>query len=87
MHTRLGARSLWLLVCRGGCVVLPLIVALGYAGWSAGQLEQELKDNSWLTAEANERVMFHTPLEERWSAAAGLVGVDPLQLPGYAGHA
>ena len=63
------------------------IMALGYAGWSAGQLEQELKDNSWLTAEANERVVFHTPLEERWSAAAGLVGVDPLQLPGYAGHA
>jgi putative transcriptional regulator len=63
------------------------LMALGYAGWSAGQLEQELKDNSWLTAEANERVMFHTPLEERWSAAAGLVGVDPLQLPGYAGHA
>ncbi|NUO71788.1 MAG: YqgE/AlgH family protein [Frateuria sp.] len=63
------------------------LMALGYAGWSAGQLEQELKDNSWLTAEANERVLFHTPLEERWSAAAGLVGVDPLQLPGYAGHA
>ena len=63
------------------------LMALGYAGWSAGQLEQELIDNTWLTVEANERVMFHTPLEERWSAAAGLVGVDPLQLPGYAGHA
>ena len=63
------------------------LMALGYAGWSAGQLEQELKDNTWLTAEASERVVFHTPLEERWSAAAGLVGVDPLQLPGYAGHA
>lgn len=63
------------------------LMALGYAGWSAGQLEQELKDNTWLTVEANERVVFHTPLEERWSAAAGLVGVDPLQLPGYAGHA
>jgi len=63
------------------------MMALGYAGWSAGQLEQELKDNTWLTVEASERVVFHTPLEERWSAAAGLVGVDPLQLPGYAGHA
>lgn len=63
------------------------LMALGYAGWSAGQLEQELMDNTWLTAEANERVLFNTPLEERWSAAAGLVGVDPLQLPGYAGHA
>lgn len=63
------------------------LMALGYSGWGAGQLEQELKDNTWLTAEANERVIFHTPLEERWSAAAGLVGIDPLQLPGYAGHA
>ena len=62
-------------------------MALGYAGWSAGQLEQELKDNSWLTVEASERVVFDTPLEERWSAAAGLVGVNPLQLPGYVGHA
>lgn len=63
------------------------LMALGYAGWGAGQLEQELKDNTWLTADASERVIFHTPLEERWSAAAGLVGIDPLQLPGYAGHA
>lgn len=63
------------------------LMALGYAGWSAGQLEQELKDNSWLTVEASERVVFDTPLEERWSAAAGLVGVNPLQLPGYVGHA
>ncbi|WP_049622596.1 YqgE/AlgH family protein [Frateuria defendens] len=63
------------------------LMVLGYAGWSAGQLEQELKENAWLTAEASERVVFQTPLEERWSAAAALVGVDPLQLPGYAGHA
>ena len=63
------------------------VMALGYAGWSAGQLEQELKDNGWLTVEASDRVIFDTPLEERWSAAAGLIGLDPLQLPGYAGHA
>jgi putative transcriptional regulator len=63
------------------------LMALGYSGWGAGQLEQELKDNTWLTADASERVVFQTPLEERWSAAAGLVGIDPLQLPGYAGHA
>jgi putative transcriptional regulator len=63
------------------------LMALGYAGWSAGQLEQELMGNHWLNVEASERVVFDTPLEERWSAAAGLMGVDPLQLPGYAGHA
>jgi len=64
-----------------------LRIFAGYAGWDAGQLEQELKANAWLTAEASERVVFDTPLEERWSAAAGLVGVDPMQLTGYAGHA
>jgi putative transcriptional regulator len=63
------------------------LLALGYSGWSAGQLEQELKDNTWLTVEASDRIIFDTPLEERWSAAAGLMGLDPLQLPGYAGHA
>ncbi len=63
------------------------IMALGYAGWEAGQLEQELMANAWLTVEASGRVVFDTPLEERWSAAAGLVGVDPRQLSGYAGHA
>jgi putative transcriptional regulator len=63
------------------------LLALGYSGWSAGQLEQELKDNSWLAVEANDRIIFDTPLEERWNAAAGLMGLDPLQLTGYAGHA
>lgn len=63
------------------------LLALGYSGWGAGQLEQELKDNAWLTVEANDRIIFDTPLDERWSAAAGLMGLDPLQLPGYAGHA
>jgi putative transcriptional regulator len=63
------------------------VVALGYAGWNAGQLENELMDNTWLTAEADARIVFEAPLEERWIDAAGLVGVDPTQLTGYAGHA
>lgn len=63
------------------------IMVLGYAGWEAGQLEQELMQNAWLTTEASNRVVFDTPLEERWSAAAGLVGIDTRQLSGYAGHA
>lgn len=63
------------------------IMVLGYAGWDAGQLEQELMQNAWLTTEANCSVVFNTPLEERWSAAAGLVGIDSRQLSGYAGHA
>jgi putative transcriptional regulator len=63
------------------------VVALGYAGWDAGQLEHELMDNAWLTAEADARIVFEAPVEERWIDAAGLVGVDPTQLTGYAGHA
>ena len=62
-------------------------VALGYSGWSPGQLEQELCDNHWLTAPASGQVLFETPLEERWEAAAGLVGVNLVQLASYAGHA
>ncbi len=63
------------------------VVALGYASWGPGQIEQELRDNSWLTAPMAGRVLFDTPLEQRWQAAAGLLGVDLVQLTGYAGHA
>jgi putative transcriptional regulator len=63
------------------------LVALGYAGWGAGQLEQELRDNAWLTVEADDRILFDTALEDRWQAAVALVGVDPNQLSDYAGHA
>ena len=63
------------------------IVALGYAGWSAGQLEHEMLENAWLTAEANADLIFGTPLEQRWEAAARLVGVDPMMLTDQAGHA
>ena len=64
------------------------VVALGCAGWGAGQLEQELSvDNSWLTAPADPSLLFDTPLEERWRAAAGRIGVDFARLADYTGHA
>ncbi len=63
------------------------IVALGYCSWDAGQLERELKDNAWLTTTADSRVVFDTPLDQRWNAATHLVGIDPAHLAGYAGHA
>jgi len=63
------------------------VVALGYSGWSPGQLEQELCENHWLTAPASEQVLFETPLEQRWEAAAGIVGINLFQLASYAGHA
>jgi putative transcriptional regulator len=63
------------------------LVALGYAGWSAGQLEHELAQNSWLTVPADERIIFDTPYEQRWRAAARLLGVDLGTLSPLAGHA
>ncbi|MFL6575757.1 MAG: YqgE/AlgH family protein [Povalibacter sp.] len=63
------------------------VVALGYAGWSAGQLEQELAQNAWLTVQADERIIFDTPFEQRWHAAGRLLGVDLAMISPQAGHA
>ncbi len=63
------------------------MVALGYAGWSAGQLEQEMLDNAWLTVSAAPDLIFATPPQERWTAAAALIGVDPILISDHAGHA
>jgi putative transcriptional regulator len=63
------------------------IVTLGYAGWGAGQLEEELAANAWLSGPASSTVVFETPIEERWMAAAALLGIDLNLLSGDAGHA
>jgi putative transcriptional regulator len=62
-------------------------VALGCAGWGAGQLESELVDNSWLTAPADAELLFALPLAARWRAAAGRIGVDMSRITDYSGHA
>lgn len=63
------------------------LIALGYAGWGAGQLEQELADNAWLSGPADTRILFDLPDHERWHAAAAMLGVDLNLLSGDAGHA
>lgn len=63
------------------------LVALGYAGWDAGQLDRELAENAWLSVPCEPDILFATPLEQRWSAAAELIGVDISQLNFPAGHA
>ena len=63
------------------------VIALGYAGWDAGQLEDEMARNAWLTVDADERVLFSTPVDQRWSAAARLLGIDLVSLSSDAGHA
>lgn len=63
------------------------LVALGYAGWTSGQLEEELSANAWLSGPADPEVMFSLPPPARWQAAAQLLGVDLNLLSGDAGHA
>jgi putative transcriptional regulator len=64
-----------------------MLVTLGYSGWAAGQLENEIKQNAWLTVEAKDAIMFETPAEERLPAAMKLLGVDFAKLSEEAGHA
>jgi putative transcriptional regulator len=64
-----------------------LLVTLGYAGWAAGQLENEIKQNAWLTVEAKDGIIFDTPTEERLPAAMKLLGIDFATLSEEAGHA
>lgn len=64
-----------------------LLVSIGYSGWSAGQLEQEISRNGWLTVEADPAVIFDLPINERYSAAIKLLGIDPAMLASGAGHA
>ena len=63
------------------------VVALGCAGWGAGQLEQELIDDSWLMVPAGPELLFDLPLDQRWQAAAGSIGVDLVNYAGHSGHA
>jgi putative transcriptional regulator len=62
------------------------LVALGYAGWGAGQLETELAHNAWLSTPADSDIIFNVPPEQRWERAARLLGVDVRLLTGDAGH-
>lgn len=63
------------------------LLALGYAGWGAGQLEREMAENAWLSGPADPRILFDLPLEERWHAAAALIGIDLNLLSTEVGHA
>lgn len=63
------------------------MLALGYAGWSPGQLEQEIADNAWLTVQASADIIFNVPVAERYYRAVKLLGFDPHLLQGDMGHA
>ncbi|PIE40941.1 MAG: YqgE/AlgH family protein [Gammaproteobacteria bacterium] len=63
------------------------LVALGYAGWGPGQLDEEMSNNAWLSVPADPAIIFATPQEKRWQAAASLLGIDLTLLSADAGHA
>lgn len=64
-----------------------VFVTLGYAGWGAGQLENELAQNAWLNVAAQPNIIFDTAPQDRYAAALKLLGIDPVMLTGDAGHA
>jgi putative transcriptional regulator len=64
-----------------------VLVTLGYSGWGAGQLEDELKRNSWINVSASAEIIFDTPVEQRYDKALSLLGIDARMLSGEAGHA
>lgn len=64
-----------------------ILVTLGYSGWAAGQIENEIKQNAWLTVEAKDAIIFDTPADQRLPAAMKLLGVDFAKLSEEAGHA
>ncbi len=63
------------------------MLALGYAGWGAGQLENEIRQNGWLTCDPREDIIFGHDNDHKWSGALKLLGIDPLLLSATAGHA
>ena len=69
-----------------------LLLTLGYAGWTSGQLEHEMAQNSWLSVKPDDvdtlnKILFETPHDEQFNAAMALLGFDPAMLSDVAGHA
>ena len=63
------------------------LLALGYAGWGAGQLDSEIKSNGWLSVDADEDLVFGCDLDDKWERAMTKIGIDPRMLSDSAGHA
>lgn len=63
------------------------VLALGYAGWRAGQLEAEIQENGWLVCKPDAELVFDTALEDKYDRALAMLGVDPAMLVGGAGNA
>jgi putative transcriptional regulator len=64
-----------------------VLVSLGYSAWGEGQLETELGENSWLTVDADQSVIFDTPVEQRYDKALSLLGLQSWMISSQIGHA
>ncbi len=64
-----------------------VFVSLGYSGWGAGQLEDEMSRNNWINVDAQPEIIFSTPIDQRYDRALSLLGIDPAMLCTDAGHA
>ena len=71
----------------GGTGPRRCLLALGYAGWGPGQLDNEIKSNGWLNVAADDELIFGPDLDSKWDQAMGKLGVDPRMLSDTAGHA
>ncbi len=63
------------------------LLALGYAGWGPGQLEQEIQENSWMIADGCDEILFYTDFQEKWPRAMAMLGIDLRMLSSESGHA
>lgn len=63
------------------------IMSLGYAGWGAGQLENEMMQNAWFSTPVDHDILFNTEVEQKWHQAAALIGMDYNKLTSQVGHA
>jgi putative transcriptional regulator len=63
------------------------LLALGYAGWESGQLDDEIKANGWLSVDADPKLLFDVDVDAKWAQAMSKIGIDPSMLSDEAGHA
>lgn len=70
-----------------GAGPLKVLVSLGYSSWGEGQLETEIGANSWLTVDADQAIIFDTPVDQRYDKALALLGVQAWMISSEAGHA
>jgi len=58
------------------------VMMLGYAGWGPGQLDEEIREGAWIPVDLDPRLVFDTPVEDRWRQALAVQGIDPARMVG-----